>query len=167
MKSVQLADLNAADRERFVELAGHVVEASPWVAEEAADARPFASKAELHAAFCRALETGSESQQLAVIRAHPDLGARLASLGEASAKEQRNAGLAALTDVQREQLRELNEAYRVKFGFPFILAVKGASHADILASFEARLPNDLATERATALAEIERIIANRIDDLLA
>lgn len=160
----RLSELNGLDRDDFVEALGDVVEASPWVAEEAANQRPFRTRAALHRAFCDALEAAVKGAQLAVLRAHPDLGAKLDALGEASKGEQRSAGLDQLTPAQREQLRELNDAYRVKFGFPFIFAVKGADHARVLAAFEARLPNDLDTEFAAALGEVETIVANRLDD---
>ncbi|MFP4126372.1 MAG: 2-oxo-4-hydroxy-4-carboxy-5-ureidoimidazoline decarboxylase [Alphaproteobacteria bacterium] len=152
------------DRDAFVAALGDVVEASPWVAEEAANHRPLRSRAALHRAFCDALDGADKGAQLAVLRAHPDLGAELDDLGEASRDEQRKAGLDQLTPAQRAQLRELNDAYRVKFGFPFIVAVQGADHGRVLAAFEARLPNDLDTEFAAALGEVETIVANRLDD---
>jgi 2-oxo-4-hydroxy-4-carboxy-5-ureidoimidazoline decarboxylase len=164
MATWRLSELNRLDRERFVEALGDVVEASPWVAEAAANERPFHDRAALHRAFCDALEGAGRSAQQALIRAHPDLGAKLEALGRASQGEQASAGLDQLDPARRDQLAELNAAYRVKFGFPFIFAVKGADHAAVLAAFEARLPNDLETEFATALREVEKIVANRLDD---
>jgi len=163
MGALRLGELNRIDGERLVELAGDLCEASPWVAESAADFRPFTSRAAMRDAFVHALHAAPREAQLAVIRAHPDLGARLDELSTASRAEQTGAGLAALTPAERARLAELNAAYRAKFGFPFIVAVKGAAAADILAAFEARLPNGLETEFATALGQVERIIANRID----
>jgi 2-oxo-4-hydroxy-4-carboxy-5-ureidoimidazoline decarboxylase len=160
----RLSELNRIDQEQFVEALGDVVEASPWVAEEVANHRPFRDRVTLHRAFCTALEGAGPGAQLAVLRAHPDLGAKLDALAEASKAEQRSAGLDRLTPAQRHQLAELNEAYRAKFGFPFVVAVKGAHHAAVLAAFEARLPNKLETEFATALGEVERIVANRLAD---
>ncbi len=164
MTSWRLSELNKVDRERFVEALGDIVESSPWVAEEAADHRPFRTRDELRRAFTTALHHADRGAKLAVIRAHPDLGAKLDDLAAASRDEQKSAGLDRLSPEEREQLRELNEAYRVKFGFPFIVAVKGADHAEVLAAFEARLPNDLEAEFATALAEIDKIVANRLVD---
>jgi len=160
----RLSELNGIDREQFVEVLGDVVEASPWVAEEVANHRPFRSRAALQRAFWDALAGAEKGAQLAVLRAHPDLGAKLDAMGEASKDEQRSAGLDQLTPAQREQLRELNDAYRAKFGFPFIVAVKDADHARVLAAFEARMPNDLDTEFAAALGEVATIAANRLDD---
>ncbi len=160
----RLSELNRIDRDDFVEALGDIVEASPWVAEEVANYRPFRNRAALHRAFCYALDGADKGAQLAVLQAHPDLGAKLDALGEASKGEQRSAALDQLTPAQREQLRELNEAYRAKFGFPFIVAVKGTDHTRVLAAFEGRLPNDLDTEFAAALGEVETIVANRLDE---
>lgn len=167
MATWRLSELNRLDRERFVEALGDVVEASPWVAEAVANERPFHDRAALHRAFCDALEGAGRGAQQAVIRAHPDLGTKLEALGEASRSEQTSAGLDRLDPARREQLAELNAAYRAKFGFPFIFAVKGADHAAVVAAFEARLPNDLETEFTTALGEVETIVANRLDDRVA
>ena len=160
----RLSELNRIDREQFVDALGDVTEASPWVAEEVANHRPFRSRAALQRGFWDALAGADQGAQLAVLRAHPDLGAKLDAMGQASRGEQRGAGLDQLTPAQREQLRELNDAYRAKFGFPFIIAVKGVNHAQVLAAFEARLPNDLDTEFAAALGEVATIVANRLED---
>jgi len=166
MAKLALADLNALDPGGFVAALGHVVEDSPWVAEMVAGERPFATVADVHAAFCRALRAASERQRLAVIRAHPDLGARLEALTDTSRSEQEGAGLAGLSEPERQRFIELNAAYRGKFGFPFIFAVKGVTAAVILAAFEERLANDLAREQAEALRQVERIVAFRLDDLV-
>jgi 2-oxo-4-hydroxy-4-carboxy-5-ureidoimidazoline decarboxylase len=167
MAQWRLSELNRIDEEAFVAALGDVVEASPWGAKAVAKRRPFRDRTALHQAFCAVLEGAEPADRLAVLRAHPDLGAALNALGDASAKEQRSAGLDRLTPAQREQLAELNEAYRVKFGFPFILAVRDADHGRILASFETRLPNDLEAERTAALGEVETIVANRLADRVA
>jgi 2-oxo-4-hydroxy-4-carboxy-5-ureidoimidazoline decarboxylase len=167
MGAWRLSELNRMDREQFVEALGDIVEASPWAAEQVANHRPFRDRASLHQAFCDALESVPSPAQLAVLRAHPDLGAKLDAVADASRAEQRSAGLDQLTAAQREQLAELNEAYRVKFGFPFIVAVEGVDHAAVVAAFEARLPNDLETEFAAALEAVETIVANRLDARVA
>lgn len=161
-----LAELNAATTEQFAATLSHIVEDSAWVAEAVARRRPFASRHDLQAAFCRELRTADRDRQLAVIRAHPDLAGSLDSVTSASRGEQERAGLAALAPRERERFRELNEGYRVKFGFPFIFAVKDATADAILASFEARMPNDMETEVAEALEQIERIIMYRLDDIV-
>jgi allantoinase len=104
-----------------------------------------------------------------LIEAHPDLAGRLAlarTLTADSTREQASAGLDRLTPDELSQFTELNAAYREKFGFPFIMAVKGKSKADIAAAFRARLANHAGAERTTALAEIDKIAALRLKDIL-
>ncbi|HMA15420.1 MAG TPA: 2-oxo-4-hydroxy-4-carboxy-5-ureidoimidazoline decarboxylase, partial [Kiloniellaceae bacterium] len=123
----------------------------------------------LHACLAAALRAGPEAQQRALIAAHPDLAGRLARAGRLTAestREQASAGLDALTDGERARFTALNDAYRKKFGLPFVMAVKGRSKDEILAAFERRLNNDAAAEFATALAEIETIALLRLKELL-
>ena len=120
------------DRAAFVNAFGWIFEHSPWVAERAFDARPFASLDALHAALTDQVERATFTERLALLQAHPDLGAR-ARLSQASAKEQAGAGLDSLTPAEFEQLHRLNAAYRTRFGFPFLLAVKGSHQARRLA----------------------------------
>lgn len=160
------------DRAAFVAAYGHVFEHSPWIAEAAWDAGLPAdanTAAGLHRALCTALAPASDAQKLALIQAHPDLAGKLAQAGRLTAEstgEQASAGLDRLTDAERTTFTRLNDAYRERFGFPFIIAVKGLSKAEILAAFERRLSNDRETELATALAQVERIALLRLKDLL-
>lgn len=160
------------DREAFVARFGGVFEHSPWIAEAAFDVglpEPPWTPEGLHAALVAAMRAGSDEKKRALIAAHPDLAGRLAQAGRltaASSKEQASAGLDLLSDAERARFTELNEAYKAKFGLPFIMAVKGRTKDDILAAFERRLANDAAAEFATALAEIEKIALLRLKDLL-
>jgi OHCU decarboxylase len=120
-------------------------------------------------ALAAAAAKGTTEQKRALIEAHPDLAGRLAvakTLTADSTREQASAGLDRLTPAELRQLGELNEAYRARFGFPFIMAVKGKSKADILAAFQSRLGNDADAETKTALVEIDRIVALRLKDIL-
>lgn len=159
-------------REAFVAAFGDVFEHSPWIAEAAFDAGlpTDADTAEgLHRALVAQVARAPRAALLTLIRAHPDLAGRLAAarrLTADSALEQASAGLDALTDAERERFSALNGAYTARFGFPFILAVKGRSRGDILAAFEARVGNDPETEFRTAIAEIERIALLRLRDRL-
>ena len=126
--SMTIEDLNSLDRAQFVEAVGWVFEHSPWVAERAWAARPFANVDALHGAMVDKWKSASANEQLALLRAHPDLGTR-ARVSEASAAEQAGAGLDRLTPEEFERLLALNEAYRDKFGFPFLFAVKGSTQA--------------------------------------
>ena len=169
MEQVTLARLNDASKDAFVRTLGGVFEASPWVAERAYDARPFASVSALYAAMAEEVAVAGEEAQLALIRAHPDLAgkaARAGSLTAASTREQAGAGLGDLTDEEFSRFQALNGAYRETFGFPFIVAVKGRDKGSILAAFEARLEHDRETERIAALAQVYKIARFRLDDLL-
>lgn len=154
-------ELNACDRASFVAALGSIFEDSPWVAERAFDQRPFAAVGDLHAAMASVVDAASPEEQLALLRAHPDLGAR-ARMSEASAGEQASAGLDRLTPDQFERLQRLNGAYRRKFDYPFLFAVKGSTTAQILAALEARLSRSPEEERAEALRQVYRIAQFRL-----
>ena len=138
---------HSLDRAGFVATYGHVFEHSPWIAEAAWDARlpADADTAEgLHRALCAALAPAPAERKLELIQAHPDLAGKLAQAGRLTAEstgEQASAGLDRLTDQERATFTRLNDAYTARFGFPFIIAVKGLTKAEILAAFERRLNN--------------------------
>jgi OHCU decarboxylase len=155
-------------RERYAGVWEH----SPWVAEATLAAGLDASAdtaAGLHAAMCKAMRAGSPTQQMALVRSHPDLAGKLAAaklLTADSTAEQASAGLDALTVDEKSRFTALNEAYTARFGFPFIIAVRDNTKASILAAFEARLRNDADSEFREALAQVERIAALRLAALL-
>jgi len=155
----------------FVELYGDVFEHSPWIAERAYD-DGFTSAQDtaegLHAAMVHVLSQATREQKLALIRAHPDLAGRLklADLTDDSRGEQSSAGLDSLTEEERDRFLALNDSYRQKFGFPFIMAVKGRSKEEILAAFEERLQHDAEREFDTAIVQIELIALLRLKDRL-
>jgi 2-oxo-4-hydroxy-4-carboxy-5-ureidoimidazoline decarboxylase len=139
-------------------------EHSPWV-EERADAR--SSSGDRHADLMAAVRDATPEEQLALIRAHPELAGKAAvdgSLTEASAAEQASAGLDRLTQAEFDRFHALNAAYREKFGFPFIICVRLTDKAGILAAMERRLRNDRDTEIATAIGEIGEIVRLRLKD---
>lgn len=162
-----LAAVNALPAEAFVAAFGDVAEHSPWVAEAAARRRPYADRAAMVAAFAAALDAAGADAQFALLDAHPDLAGRAAIAGDIAAdsrREQAGAGLDRLTAAEFARFTDLNDRYRMRFCHPFILAVKGATKEDILAAFAARIGNDAATERATALGEVKRIFRFRLED---
>lgn len=162
-----LATVNGLGPADFVALFGDVAEHSPWVAEVAAVTRPWADREAMISAFVTAISSASHDAQIALIRAHPDLAGRAARAGamaDESKREQAGAGLDTLTDAEFERFTRLNDTYRAKFGFPFILAVKGATKTTILDAFEARLPNEPAVESAEAIHQIARIVRFRLED---
>lgn len=165
-RTTTLAALNAADRDGFVALLEGIYEHSPWVAERAFDARPFADRAALAAALDRAVANATREEQLDLIRRHPRLGAR-APMAPRSALEQAGAGLRDMADEEHARLLDLNAQYERRFGFPFILAVKGLGVRDIIANCRARLENEVAAEQEEALRQIRRIAGFRLADAVA
>ena len=165
-------ELNDRDREGFVRAIGWVFEDSPWVAERAWDKRPFASVDALHEALVDTVAAATFDEQLALLRAHPDLGsAPLASAGgrplsAASTSEQAGAGLGSLTKEELDRLRALNGTYRGKFGFPFLYAVKGSTKSDVLNALERRLTSTRDAEMQEALRQVYRIARFRLEEVL-
>ncbi|AMJ60563.1 allantoinase PuuE [Bosea sp. PAMC 26642] len=156
----------------FVEVYGRIWEHSPWVAEAAYDAGLTAAQDDatsLYAAMTKAMRAGSPGQQRALLLAHPDLAGKLAAAGELtpeSSHEQASAGLDRLTGDERVRFTALNEAYKARFGIPFIIAVKGLSKDDIVTAFEARLKSTPEQEFETALGQVEKISLLRLRELL-
>ena len=166
---IQLQLLNSFATAEFVAALANVFEHSAWVPERIATLRPFGSVAQLHQALCAAVMQASVDEQLALIRAHPELAGRAAVRGELteeSTREQASAGLSACSPEEFARLQSLNAAYSEKFGFPFVLAVKGHHRASVIAALEQRGNNDIDPERAVALREIGRIAAFRLADLI-
>jgi 2-oxo-4-hydroxy-4-carboxy-5-ureidoimidazoline decarboxylase len=160
----KLADLNALDCGEFVRTIGPVFEHSPWIAEKAWSARPFAGRDQLHAALSAVVRAASEDEKLALIRAHPDLVER-AVLTSESQGEQASAGLDALSQDEAEAFRNFNAHYRERFGFPFVICARLNKKEAILRAFPERLQNSRAQEIETALDEIFKIAALRLEDI--
>ncbi|MGH8122686.1 MAG: 2-oxo-4-hydroxy-4-carboxy-5-ureidoimidazoline decarboxylase, partial [Rudaea sp.] len=167
---IAIAELNAMSAAQFAVALAHIFEHSPWIAERAAARRPFASRLALFAAMTDVVEHATAAEQLTLIRAHPELAGRAAvrnKLTADSTREQHGAGLDACTPEEFAQLQELNRRYNEKFGFPFILAVRGYDRAGIIGAFAARVTNAVDDERRIALAQVGRIAFFRINDAVA
>jgi OHCU decarboxylase len=158
-----LQQINALTREDFVKAFGWVFEDSPWVAEAAWDSRPFGSRGELHNAMRRQVEAAAPERQLALLRAHPDLGNRV-RMSEASTREQAGAGLNRLTKQEHDSLLALNREYRERFGFPFLFAVKGSGNRDIIEALRRRIVATPERELQEALEQVYRIAAFRLEE---
>ena len=156
-----LDELNACDRAHFVAALGWIFEDSPWVAERAWQRRPFRHVDDLHAAMTSAVAAATPDEQVALLRAHPDLGAR-ARMSRASIGDQAGVGLDRLSDDEFDRLQRLNAAYRQKFGYPFLFAVTGRTTQDILDALTRRLPADPAEEFSEALRQVYRIARIRL-----
>jgi len=167
-----LDQINAASADDFVALLDGTYEHSPWIAQAAAAARPFASLVQLKLALARVVREADADVQLALIRAHPELAGKamvIQSLTAESTNEQGKAGLTDCTPAEFAQIQRLNADYNARFGFPFILAVRGPrglgmGRAEIIATFERRLQHHPDFERAECLRNIHRIAEIRLDD---
>jgi 2-oxo-4-hydroxy-4-carboxy-5-ureidoimidazoline decarboxylase len=170
MSQKALSDLNACSKDDFVAALANVFEYSPWIAEQAASVRPFAGVKQLFDAMKGAVDRAPSEQRLALIKAHPDLAnktQRAAGLTAESSAEQNSVGLDRLSDAEYEAFERVNNAYRAKFDFPYIVCVRRHTRDSILRDFERRLPNDATTETQTSIEEICRIAALRVDQLVA
>lgn len=151
----------------FVDLLGAVFEETPAIASQAWRDRPFKNALDLHNKMVSVVrDKMTTGEQIKLIQAHPELGNR-GKMAEASVQEQSKAGLSQLAADEYKHIQSLNAAYREKFGFPFVMAVKGFSQDDILTAFETRLAENKATEQATALSEIYKIAQFRLDELIS
>ena len=159
-------------KEEFIHTFGSIFEHSSWIAERAwsLELGPAHNTAiGLHSALCRIFRRASDEERMGVLKAHPDLAGKLAAAKQLTAEstsEQASAGLDALTDEERARFTELNTAYTSRFGFPFILAVKGRSKGEIIENFETRLNNSYESEFETACRQVERIVLLRLLDIL-
>ena len=160
-----IARANALPRKEFVATFGWVFEGSPWVAEQAWPHRPFTDRESLHRALVREVEAADRQTKLALLRAHPDLGAR-ARMSDASIGEQTGSGLDRMSTADYQRLQAMNRRYREKFGFPFLFAVKGSAVNDILISLERRVEAAPETEFQEALTQVYRIASFRLQDAL-
>lgn len=165
-----MSEVNRMTAGEFVHALGGVFEHSPWIAERAFAARPFASVDALHAAMADAVRDAGRDARVGLLRAHPELAGKEARAGELtrdSKAEQAAAGLSALTRAELERVAELNRRYRAKFGFPFIIAVRRHTKDGIFREFERRLEHDAETELANGVAEVFAITRLRLDGLIS
>ncbi len=161
---MQLDQINALTTEQFIALLGGIFEHSPWVPERAWPERPFTSVSHLSDRMNAVVQAASRNEQLALLRAHPDLGTR-AQVSQSSTSEQAGAGLNQLTQTEYDDLLNLNSAYRAKFGFPFLCAVKGSGKAAILEALRTRSNSAPELEFEEALRQVFRIARFRLEDL--
>lgn len=170
--ALTLEQLNAADAATAIELLDGLYEHSPWIAAKALEQRPFKSMAHIKHAMAKVLAESSEQAKLDLIRAHPELAGKQMetnTLTAESTNEQKKAGLTNCTPEELAHIRKLNAEYGARFGFPFILAVRGArglglNKAEIIETFERRMFNHPAYEQAEALRNIHRIAEIRLND---
>ncbi len=160
-----IIQLNGMSQAEFTEALGKIFEDSPWVAQESWAEKPFKDVNALHQTMVETVSNSSLEKQLDLIRAHPDLATK-AKMAEASVKEQSGVGLDRLNAEEYDRFQQLNQAYKDKFGFPFIIAVKNHTKESILEAFEKRLNNSQEAEKDQALTEIGMIAKFRLLDLI-
>jgi OHCU decarboxylase len=155
------------DLETFVRRYGGIYENSAWVAEESFDEiGDPADTDSLRVIFAECVDNGSLDRRLELIRAHPDLAGRAAVAGELSGdstEEQSSAGIDRCSAEEFARFQDLNERYKRKFAFPFVMAVRGSNRHEILSAFEERLQNDAEEEFERAISEIHKIARLRLD----
>jgi 2-oxo-4-hydroxy-4-carboxy-5-ureidoimidazoline decarboxylase len=162
---MQITHINQMTQPEFTQTLGAIFEDTPTIAAAAWSQRPFQDSSDLYEKMCTIVKTFSPEQKLALIRAHPDLGSK-AHMAAASVQEQSGVGLDRLNPDEYERFHTLNQNYREKFEFPFIIAVRNHTKDSILAAFEERLNHTAAVELDRAIAEILEIARFRLMDLL-
>jgi 2-oxo-4-hydroxy-4-carboxy-5-ureidoimidazoline decarboxylase len=169
MKPYGLGELSAMSESEFIAALGGVFEHSPWVAKSAFAERPFATLDALHSAMVNAVDEAGVDAQLRLIRAHPELASKAAlkkELTEHSNREQAGAGLTECSPEELARLQQLNREYNAKFGFPFILAVKGHNRQSVIDTFARRLSHAREVEMRECLTQIAKIGSFRLQDLV-
>jgi 2-oxo-4-hydroxy-4-carboxy-5-ureidoimidazoline decarboxylase len=156
-----IKQLNQMSQEEFTATLGEIWEETPAIAREVWLSKPFSDLKDLYQSMVAIVDRLSETEQLALIKAHPDLGSKT-KMAEASVREQAGVGLDRLSESEYQRFQSLNLAYKDKFGFPFIIAVKNLTVEDILEAFTNRLSNSLEREKQQALTEIKKIAHLRL-----
>lgn len=159
-----IAQLNQMSQAEFTNTLGEIWEETPKIAEQAWQSKPFVDVEVLYQAMVVVVNNMSESERLALIKAHPDLGSK-AKMPDASVQEQAGVGLNNLSESEYQYFQLLNQAYQDKFGFPFIVAVKEHTKESILENFKCRLNNNQEQEKQEAIAEISKIAWLRLASL--
>ena len=160
-----IATINAMNRTTFTQALGAIFEDTPSIADQVWPKRPFTDVTELHQKMIAIVRSMTTQQQLTLIRAHPDLGSK-AKMAVDSIREQSGVGLDRLNKTEYDRFHNLNQTYRNKFGFPFIIAVKNQTISTILVAFEQRIQNSVTMEIDQAIAEICQIARFRLDSTI-
>ena len=160
-QKIAIAELNQMSQTEFTEALGEIWEETPEIARQAWHSLPFEDLDSLYRAMVAVVDNMSEAEQLALIKAHPDLGSKT-KMAEASVQEQAGVGLDRLSESEYQRFQSFNQAYKDKFDFPFIIAVKNQTKESILEAFATRLKNDRQREKQQALTEISKIARLRL-----
>ncbi len=157
-------DLNNLNRDKFVSLFGVIFEKTQWIAEKLFDQKPFKNKEDLINKMFQIYESTQKNEVLVILKSHPKLAVEK-NLTKHSSEEQSNANLKNCTDEEYNEFKRLNNEYEEKFGFPFIIAVKGKNKIEILNNFRQRINNDIELEFSEAKSQVRKIAQFRLDEL--
>ncbi|MFA9557793.1 2-oxo-4-hydroxy-4-carboxy-5-ureidoimidazoline decarboxylase [Evansella sp. AB-rgal1] len=160
-----MIEINKMTKAEFITIVGAVFEHSPWVAEKAWDSHPFSSFEKMYEVLVKEMNNGDHALKLSLLRAHPDLGSKL-EMSETSKLEQKNAGLSELSEQEFREFSSLNKSYVEKFGFPYIMAVKGKTKETIKTNLKERINNSYMEEFEAALDQVSKIARFRLEDLV-
>ncbi|GAC1656143.1 MAG: 2-oxo-4-hydroxy-4-carboxy-5-ureidoimidazoline decarboxylase [Ktedonobacteraceae bacterium] len=166
-RQITLREINLLDQEHFVAALGMLFEGPPWIITHSWHARPFATRAQLYQTLCDVMYNAPVEQQIALLQAHPDLVGKAALAGTltpASTNEQASAGLDRLSSEEITTFTQLNQTYRNRFGFPFVICARENKKDSILAGFSTRLHHSRSQEIEVALAEVTKICFFRLQD---
>lgn len=166
---ITLQELNSLDQQAFTERLNTLFEGPPWIVSASWQNRPFRDSTHLYNTLCHVMYNAPLDQQIALLQAHPDLVGRAALAGTltpASTAEQASAGLDRLSPAEIVAFTDYNQAYRERFGFPFVICARENKKDQILSGFQTRLHHTREQELATALAEVAKICMFRLRDLV-
>jgi OHCU decarboxylase len=157
--------VNNLRKSDFISIFGNVFEKTQWIAEKAYDSKPYKNFEELFSKMMEIFENSKKERHLEILNAHPDLAVEK-KLTEDSKNEQKNASLNQCTDEEFIEFRKLNNEYKKKFGFPFIIAVKGKNKEEILNNFRQRLINNINLEFKEAKKQVKKIASFRLSEII-
>ena len=157
--------VNNLRKSDFISIFGNVFEKTQWIAEKAYDSKPYKNFEELFSKMMEIFENSKKERHLEILNAHPDLAVEK-KLTEDSKNEQKNASLNQCTNEEFIEFKKLNEEYKKKFGFPFIIAVKGKNKEEILNSFRQRITNNINLEFEEAKKQVKKIASFRLSEII-
>ena len=157
--------VNNLRKSDFISIFGNIFEKTQWIAEKTYNSKPYKNFEELFSEMMEIFENSKKERHLEILNAHPDLAVEK-KLTEDSKNEQKNASLNQCTDEEFIEFKKLNEEYKKKFGFPFIIAVKGKNKEEILNSFRQRITNNINLEFEEAKKQVKKIASFRLSEII-
>ena len=162
---IDIKKINSLDKSEFLSIFGNVFEKNQWIVEKTYNSKPYKNFEELFSKMMEIFEHSKKERHLEILNAHPDLAVEK-KLTEDSKNEQKNASLNQCTDEEFVEFKKLNEEYKKKFGFPFIVAVKGKNKEEILNSFRQRITNNINLEFEEAKKQVKKIASFRLGEII-